>query len=153
MTSLNEIELTLTSSGLTTATTAYTALDILGAELSGSLGGSVTKGLITGATLQDKSDITGAIAVYVGDRAFSLGSDNAASSISDANSLFLTPTFYFPTPDDLGGVRHASIDSAGIPVSANASQTVYFRLVTLTAHTFFGAATDLQMKVYIVTDA
>lgn len=150
-TSLNLFELILTSSGLTTATTAYTAGDVLGAEMSGAITGA-TQALLIGATLTDKADVVGAVSCYIGDRTFVLGSDNAAPSISDANALFLTPTLYFPPPDDLGGVRQASVDSLAIPVKANASNTIFARLVTLTGHTFFGAATDIQVKLYFSLD-
>lgn len=146
MSTLNGFELTLTSAGLTTATTAYTAGDCLGNEMSGTIGTS-TFAVVQSAILVDKSDITGAIVLYMGDRTFSLGTDNAAPNISDANALFLTPTIYFPAPDDLGGVRAASIDSNGIMIKANASNTVFAKMVTLISHTFFGAVGDIVIKM------
>lgn len=151
MTSLNLFELILTSSGLTTAATAYTAGDVLGAEMSGAIS-TATQALLIGATITDKSDVIGAVSLYLGDRTFVLGTDNAAPSISDANALFLTPALYFPPPDDLGGVRQASVDSLAIPVKANASNTIFARMVTLIGHTFFGAVSDIQVKLYFSLD-
>lgn len=151
MTSLNLFEIVLTSSGLTTATTAYTAGDKLGAQMSATIS-TATMGLCVGASIHDKSDITGAISCYVADRSITLGTDNAAPSISDADNFFLTPAFYFPPPDDLGSNRFASVDSLGLPSKANASNTLYFNMVTLTGHTFFGAATDIQIKLYFSLD-
>lgn len=151
MTALNLFELTLTSSGLTTATTAYTAGDTLGAEMSGAITGA-TQALLISAVLADKSDIVGAITLYLADRSFSLGTDNSAPNISDANALFITPSVYFPPPDDLGGVRVSWIDSLAVPVKANASNTIYARMVTNTGHTFFGAVGDIVIKLYFSLD-
>lgn len=153
MTSLNLLSppMTLTSSGLTTATTAYTAGDGLGAQMSGTIS-TATSALLIGASLHDKSDILGAVSCYVSDRSITFATDNAAPSISDADNFFLTPTIFFPPPDDLGANRFASVDSNAVPVYANASNTIYVRLVTLTGHTFFGAATDIQVKLYFSLD-
>lgn len=150
-TSLNLFELILTSSGLTTASTAYTAGDVLGAEMSGVITGA-TQALLIGAVLVDKAAVVGQVSLYIGDRTFALGTDNAAISITDANALFLTPTLYFPPPDSLVGSKVASVDSLAIPVKANASNTIFARMVTNTGHTFFAAATDIQVKLYFSLD-
>lgn len=151
MTSLNQILVTTASTGLTTATTAYTDGDILGAEMQFDMGTN-TYGLILGAQLADKADIIGAVDLFLFDRSVTFGSDNAAPSISDADALFGIGYIEFPFPKDLGGVRLSSVDSLSLPVKANASGIIYGRLVTRSGHTFFGAAGDLQVNLHFSLD-
>jgi hypothetical protein len=151
VTSLNLVSVTATSASLTTATTAYTADDTLGALMSWNV--TVAKGLILGAVITDVSDITGAVDCFLFDRSVTFGTDNAAPSISDADILFNIGVISFPYPYDLGGARVASVDSIAIPYTANASTTIYGGLVTRSAHTFFGAATALQVRLLVSTDS
>lgn len=145
MASLNLFNVTATSSGLTTATTAYSDGDTLGALMSWNLGAD--KGLIIGAVLTDAADVIGAVDLYLFDRSVTFGTDNAAPSISDADTLFSLGVISFPYPSDLGGARMASVDSISVPYDANASTTIYGALVTRSAHTFFGAATNVQVRL------
>lgn len=151
MTSLNQILVTATSSGLTTATTAYTDGDIAGAEMSWDMGTN-TYGIILGAQIVDASDVIGAVDLFLFDRSVTFGTDNAAPSISDADALFTLGLIQFPQALDLGGVRMASIDSLAVPVKANASGIVFGRLVTRSGHTFFGAATAIQVNLHFTLD-
>lgn len=151
MTSLNQILISTTSSGLTTATTAYTDGDILGAEMTFDMGTN-TYGLILGAQITDVSDVIGAVDLFLFDRSVTFGSDNAAPSISDADVLFTLGVINFPYPYDLGGNRMSSIDSLAVPVKANASGQIFGRLVTRSGHTFFGAATALQVNLHFSLD-
>lgn len=151
MTSLNQVLVTTASSGLTTATTAYTDGDILGAEMQFDMGTN-TYGLILGAQLADKADVIGAADLFLFDRSVTFGTDNAAPSVSDADSLFCIGVIEFPYPKDVGGARLASIDSLAVPVKANASGIIYGRLVTRMGHTFFGAAGDLQVNLHFSID-
>lgn len=145
MSSLNLVDVTATSSGLTTATTAYTAGDTLGAVMSWDM--TSAYGLIVGAVLTDVSDVVGAIDVYLLNASATFGTDNAAPSISDADILKVIGKIEFPAADDLGGARVASIDSLSIPWHAASGTTIYGGLVTRDAHTFFGAATALQVRL------
>jgi len=151
MTSLNQIAVSATSTGLTIATTAYTDGDILGAEMSWTMGTN-TYGIILGATIVDAADVIGAVDLYLFDRSVTFGTDNVAPSISDADALFALPKVPFPFPDDLGANRQASIDSIGLPVKANASGTIYGWLVTRSGHTFFGSTGDLQVGLHFTLD-
>lgn len=144
MTSLNIATLVGTSSGLTTATTAYTDGDTLGAIISMNL---TANGIIVAATLSDKSNIIGAVDCFLFDRSVTLASDNAADAISDADSLFKLGLIPFPSPTAQANNRTAHVDSLAIPVVANASNTIFAALVTRSGHTFFGAATDLQLRL------
>ena len=151
MTSLNLLLVSATSSGLTTASTAYTDGDILGAEMSWDMGTN-TYGLILAAQLTDAADVTGAVDLFLFDRSVTFGSDNGTSSLSDADSLFTLGVINFPPSYDQGGNRMTHIDSLALPVKANASGTIYGRLVTRSGHTFFGAATNLQVNLYFSLD-
>lgn len=151
MTSLNLVSVTATSSGLTTSTTAYTDGDVMGAEMSWNLGSAL--GLISGAVLTDVADVVGAVDLFLFDRSVSFGTDNAGPSISDADALFSIGVIQFPYPYDQGGNRVASIDSIALPWTANASTTIYGRMVTRSGHTFFGAATNIQVRLFGSKDA
>lgn len=152
-TSLNLLTVSATSTGLTTSTTAYTAGDCLGAIMSWSIS-PATQALLVGGALHDKADILGATSLYLFDRSVTLPADNAAPTTapSDADNLFSLGAIYFPTPDDLGANRLASIDSMAKLVKANASNTIYGMLVTNTAHTFFGAVGDIVVDLHFSLD-
>ncbi len=151
MTSLNQIAVTATSTGLTIATTPYSDGDILGAEMSWDMGTN-TYGLILGATLVDAADITGAVDLYLFDRSVAFGTDNLAPTISDADVLFTMGKIAFPFPDDFGSSRLATVDSIALPVKANASGIIYGRLVTRSAHTFFAAVGNLEVDLHFSLD-
>lgn len=148
MTSLNLATLTGASSGLTTATTAYTDGDTLGAIIAMNMGAA--SGIIMSATLVDKAGtggVIGAVDCFIFDRSVTLAADNAAHAISDADALFKLGMISFPYPVTETNNRTAHIDSLAVPFVANASNTIYCALVTRSGHTFFGAATDLQLRL------
>lgn len=150
MTSLNLATLTFTSSGLTTATTAYGDGDQLGAIIAANLGAGC---ILTDAVLTDKSNIVGAVDCFVFDRSVTLAADNAPGpAVSDADSLFQLGVIEFPYPKLEGNNRMGNIDSLAKALIANAATTVYLALVTRSAHTFFGAATDLQVRLSFSKD-
>ncbi len=152
MTSLNIATLTGASTGLTTASTAYSDGDQLGAIISFNIGS--TNAIILSASLIDKANIIGAVDAFIFDRSVTLASDNAAGpNISDADALFHLGTIEFPYPKLAGANRISSIDSLGIGVVANASTTIYVGLVTRSGHTFFGAAGDLQVRLTYTKDS
>jgi hypothetical protein len=145
VTSLNLVNQTATSSGLTTSTTAYTDGDTLGAVMSWNL--TNDKGIITNAVLTDVGDVVGPVDLFLFDRSVTFGTDNSAPSISDADTLFCLGVIQFPYPADLGGARIATVDSLSIGYDANASTTIYGGMVTRSGHTFFGAATNIQIRL------
>lgn len=151
MSSLNQAKLTGASSSLTTASTAYTDGDQLGAIIAMNIG--ATNAIILSAVLIDKANIIGAVDCFIWDRSVTLASDNAAGpAVSDADALFGLGCIEFPYPKLLGNNREATIDSIGLGVTANASTTIYLSLVTRSGHTFFGAATDLQVLISYTKD-
>lgn len=145
MSSLNIATITATSAGLTTATTAYTDGDQLGTILSFTM--ATASGIIIAATLSDKTNIIGAVDAFIYDRSITLAADNAADAISDADSLFKLGVLNFPYPTAQTNNRTAHIDSLAIPFVANATTVICVQLVTRSAHTFFGAVGDLQLRL------
>ena len=145
MTSLNIATITGASSSLTTATTAYTDGDQLGAIISLTMASA--GGIIIAATLVDKANIVGAVDCFIYDRSVTLASDNAADAISDADALFKLGCISFPQPTTQTNNRTAHLDSIALPYKANATTVICAQLVTRSAHTFFGAATDLQLRL------
>lgn len=133
------------SSGLTTATTAYTAGDQLGAELTFTVGRASGRGVvITSAFLIDKSKVTGPVDLWLFDRASTPAGDNAANSWADADMANCIGRIKFDTPQ-ASALNSLALPLYGLPIVAdgNASADIKGVLVTRSAHTFFGAATDL----------
>lgn len=150
MTSLNLATLTATSTGLTTATTAYTDGDTLGAIMSFNLGSAAA--VIASAVLTDAANIIGAVDAYIFDRSVTLAADNAAHAISDADALFKLGQIAFYGATAETNNRAAHVDSLGIVVVPNAANTIYVALVTRSAHTFFGAVGNLQLRLSYYKD-
>ena len=144
-----KVRVAVDSSGLTTATTAYTDGDILGAELTfaNAVGASGGYSYLVGAILGASGDVTGAVDLFLFDQTTTFGSDNGAPSISDADSDNIVGVIRFPPGIDLGGVRVASVDSITVPIKC-AVTSLFGRLVTRSGHTFFAAATDLRVTLF-----
>lgn len=144
MTSLNLASVAVASTGLTTATTAYTADDQVGALMTFTL---TNAGIILSAQLIDKAKIIGAYDLFLFNASPTLAADNSPATWSDADALNIIGVIEFPYPKNLpsamlNAISH--IDSLGL---ATASSTIYGALVTRSAHTFFGAAGDLQVRL------
>lgn len=149
MTSLNLATFTVASAGLTTATTAYIDGDQLGTLLTLT---SIGAGIISSAQLVDKAKIIGAVDLFLFNASVTLAADNAAFTVSDADMLNCIGVIEFPYPKNLPSAMVnaiAHIDSIGLPY---ASATIYGALVTRSGHTFFGAATDLQVRLNYTKD-
>lgn len=136
------ITLTVTSSGLTTATTAYSIGDVLGALNTVDPGQSAAT--LVNITFSDVSDVMGAHDLYFFKTSVTFGTDNAAPSISDADCLKCIGKVSFPTPDDLGGCRAIDVDSIAKIMAAATGTQLWFAAVTQTANAVFGATTALQ---------
>lgn len=139
------------SSGLTTASTNYSNGDTLGAgwtftSAARESGGS---GVIRGVALIDKSDILSAVTLYFSSATLTFGTDNAAPSISDSDAELLGPQIPLAA-DDLGGVRLLAASGLYLPYTCAATSLfVWARADTISA-AFFGAATDLRLKLLYV---
>lgn len=138
------------SSGLTTATTAYSAGDQVGAifSLASAARASGGNGVIVGVTLTSALDATGPFDVVFFRDTVTLAADNAAFSISAADTRKVVGIAALVGVYDLGSGRIATTNSIGIPYDCTAS-TLYAALITRVGHTFFGATTDLELTVYV----
>lgn len=138
----------VTSSGLTTATTAYVAGDQLGArfDFAGQALATGGGGYIESIFLNDETAIIGTVTAWIFRDTVTAASDNAAFSISDADAQKLVGP-----PVTLGPVYSATLSfNAGwygsIPYDC-AATSLYVLLQTNGGHTFFGAATSLKLTL------
>lgn len=142
----------VTSAGLTTTTPSYTSGDQMGtlftianaARISG--GG----GMITGVTLIDAAAKIGAVDVVFFDSSVTLAADNAAFALS-------TGTDYNKTVGiaQLAGAysftaqRVAQAQNIAIPYVCSSGTSLYAALIPRATTAVFGAATNLQLVVYL----
>lgn len=143
--------ISVTSAGLTTATTAYTAGDQVGTifALTNAARRAGAGGTITGIVLIDAQDIIGAYDVVFFRQSVTLAADNAAFAISDANALHVVGLAQLAGAFDLGNNRIAQQFNLAIPYVCEGSTTLYAALLTRTGHTFFtGGVGSLQLIVY-----
>lgn len=152
MTTLNLQWVTVTSAGLTTATTAYVAGDGIGSQNTLTIPNSKSDAFIVGLVITDKSDILVSVTVFPHISTVTFATDNAAPSISDTDNLTALPYLEVSAFRDLGGCHRGSVDSISVPIHASASSQVFFSALTETAHTFFGAATDIQYNFLLAVD-
>ena len=139
------------SSGLTTATTAYVAGDQVGAQftIAGAARESGGGGTIVGVMLIDAADIIGQYDVVFFDSSVTPASDNAAFAISDSDALKLVGLVPLVGAYDLGNNRVAQSFNLAIPYVLSGSTNLYACLICRSGHTFFGAATNLQLVVLL----
>lgn len=146
-------EITLTSAGLTTATTAYTAGDTLGTEITLSSiaranGGYAT---ITNAVLVDKAAVVGAVDLYLFNAASSPSSNNAAANWADADMLNCLGVVHFG--DIMQVSNNTLIQAVNLPLTikcGSGTTSIFAVLVTRTGNAVFGAVGDLVAKLQIV---
>lgn len=142
-----------TSTGLTTSSTAYSDGDQLGAILTFTSMASTSggRGRVIGARLVDAADIIGNVDLFLFSDSVTLAADNAAGpGTSDADTLNCVGVIQLPPAIDVGGARIAAAGSISIPYVCGAT-SLYVAMVTRTAHTFFGAATDLNLRLFYET--
>lgn len=143
-------KIAVTSSSLTTATTAYTAGDMVGAQMTFANAARVSGGggTIVGATLISAADIIGAYDVVVSSASMTLASDNAAWAVSDADALNIIGLVQLASVWDIGNNRIAQAFGLAIPYTC-AATSLFCSLITRAGHTFFGATTDLQLTLFV----
>lgn len=141
------------SSGLTTASTNYSNGDVLGAgwTIPNAAKATAGTGRVIGLDIRDYADICTEIGLYFFQGAVTFGTDNAAPSISDADSLkFVGRTQVVLT--DLGGVRVGSVDSISISYVLDGTDLFVYATATSISAAFFGAVTDLRLRVHVERD-
>jgi hypothetical protein len=144
--------LQVASSSLTTATTAYSAGDQVGAlfTFTNFATSSGAGGLLTAATLVDETDIIGSYTLCLFNASVTPAADNAAFSISDGDAeLQICPPIALGPVYDLGPNRTCGWTGT---LSYNCAATSLFALLrTDGAHTFFGATTSLKLTLSALT--
>lgn len=138
----------VTSAGLTTATTAYSASDQVGTlfTFAGQAIATGGGGYIESILLNDETAIIGTYTVWLFRDTPTLASDNAAFAISDADSQKL-----IGDPITLGPVRTAVNNFlsgwyGSVPYDC-AATSLYVALQANAGHTFFGATTSLKLTL------
>lgn len=145
-------KLSVTSSGLTTVTTTYAAGDQVGALMTLSNAAAVSggSGVITGVTLIDASDVLGAVDLVIYDSSVTLGSDNAAVSISDADALKIVAVVQLTGAYDIGENRVSQAQNLAVPYVCNGSADLYASIIARSSISPFAAgATSLTLNVYV----
>lgn len=146
------------SANLTTSTTAYTAGDVLGmanlvpATFASAARVSAGSGVIRGIYILDKADITGILTIFIYRASITLPADNAAwgatnPTDTEAESLILRQQISMTDE----GNHHVGFWSGYTPFDCAASD-LFVGMRTDTAHTFFGAASDIRVKLWIEQD-
>jgi hypothetical protein len=126
-------------------TSAYTASDLLAEtqQIDGFFRVADGTGIIQSITLYDQDDQGVPMTIYFLDANVSMGTENSAPSISDANALNILGWVDVLTGDwkDIGGVRVASIRNVGLPVkAASGTDDLYIAIVNGTGTPTFTAS-------------
>lgn len=139
------------ASELTIATTAYSAGDQVGVmfQFAGAARFSGGTGMLVGMQMTSAADIVGAFDIVLCRSNITLAADNAVFAISDADALQVIAVVQLPGAIDLGGNRIAQAFNIAIPYDCSGGTTLYGAAITKTAHTFFGAHTDLQLTAWV----
>jgi hypothetical protein len=141
---------------LTVDTAIYADGDVLAdlQAVAGFMRADGGRAVIQSVTLLDKSDQAVAMDLFISPSAVSLGTENAAPSISDANAAGLQRICNIGTSDyiDMGGCRIATITGLGLVVEAAAGETtMYIGAVTRGGTPTYGAS-DLTLLIGLLQD-
>ncbi len=143
------------ATAFTCDTSAYGSGDVITDTLELPLAMRVADGtgLLASLTLIDKDDQGVAMDIYVLTSNVSLGTKNAAPSISDANAEHILGIIPVATTDwkDLGGVRVAYLRIPIPVVGASGSRSIYLSAVNGTGTPTFTAA-GLMVRAGILQD-
>lgn len=146
--------ISVTSGGLTTATTSYASGDQVGTQFTfaNAARASGGTGRIVSVVLIDAADIIGSYDVVFTRSSITLASDNAAYSISDTHAKEVVAVVELVGSFDIGGNRIAQSHNLAIPYDCSGGTSLYAGLISRTAHTFFAATTDLEVVVFVERD-
>lgn len=149
LSTLQPAQVVVTASGLTTSITAYSAGDMLGAEITVTSAAATSggKGVITSIMVQNSvvnSPATGALDMRFFNAASTPAADNAANSWSDANSRLQVVQYQCAQP--VASALNASITAGNLWLDflTAGSANLFLNVICLGAPGVFGAATDLQ---------
>lgn len=144
----------VTSGGLTTSVTAYTAGDQVGSlfTITDAVRATGGTGTIVSAFLLDKADIIGAFDIVLFKQTVTLAADNAAFSVSDADMEQCIGVIPLSSAYDLGANRISQNVGCYHKIVCSANANLFAALVTRFGHAFFGATTDLWLSLIIEQD-
>lgn len=146
--------LSVTSSGLTIVTTAYTSGDVLGVQytIASCAQAAAGTGTIYSALSLDEGDVMAASQLYIFDTTTTPAADNSPWAPTDAEMRTLVGIINFPPGDDVGGSR-ISFTQCQIPYQCAAASTSLFVVhVTRSANAVFTAVGDLKYRLMVVED-
>ncbi len=152
----HKVKVAVTSGGLTTTATAYTAGDQVGTQFTfaGCARDSGGYGTIVGVTLISAADTIGPMDLILFNQSVTLsGGDNGAFAISDADALFYEAYIPLSSYYDIGNNRICYANNLAIPYKCNAT-SLFGGLITRAAiaATPFAAVTDIQVNLYVELD-
>jgi len=110
-------------------------------------------GVLQSLTIVDKDDVGGALKIFLFSANVSLGTENAAISISDANADSIMAVIDVETTDwhDLTGSQVANIRNLSIPiVPVSGTDDMYCAIVAVTGGTY--TASGLNIRFGILQD-
>lgn len=141
----------VTSAGLTTSSTAYTAGDQCGTQFTFANAARITggSGLVRAVYLTSAADITGPFDLMLSDSSITLAADNAAYAISDADALKTLPPVQLAGSLDIGNNRIAFATNLTVAFTCVGGTSLYGGLITRTGHTFFGAVGDIAVSLFV----
>lgn len=145
---ITDVEVNITSDGLTLATTAYTAGDCVDNihTATGFGSGASGTGYITSVVLVDDGDVLGACTLYMFNATVSV-TDNAAFAPSDADADNCIGVIDIPPAQDMGANRIAqAITNGPWPFKCGATSALFFVLVTRTNNAIFTANDDVHLR-------
>lgn len=136
---------------LTLDTSAYASGDVLSAtaELANFFPTATAKRIITSVRVLDEDDQAGDFDIIFLDANKSLGTANAAASITDADARSIIGLVAVASSDykDLGGNQVAVISNIGQVVKANGSTSIWIGTVSRAAKTYTAAGIRLKIGV------
>ncbi len=146
------VRISVASTSLTTAATAYTAGDQVATEftLAGAARASGGGGTIVGVLVVSAADTTGPFHVVFTNASITLAGNDAAYAISDADALKIQGLVQCAANYDIGNNRIAQAFNLSIPYVC-AATSLFASLITpvAIAATPFGANSDIQLIVYV----
>ena len=147
----DQLRIAVASAGLTIATTAYVAGDIVGTQftLANAARASGGTGVITSVILTSEADIIGPYDVVFTRESTTISADNAAASLDAANIVKVIGMVQLAGAFDLGATRIAQAYNIALPYDCSGSTNLYAHLITRAGHTFFAAIDDLQLTVTV----
>lgn len=146
-----QVRIAVQSGGLTTSTTAYVAGDQVGTqfELTNAARASGGFGVITSVVLNSAGALIGAYDVVISRASITPASDNAAFSISAADTRKVVAVIPLASAVALGSGRVAQALNIAIPYDCSGGTSLYANLICRAGHTFFAAVTDLELVVHV----